>query len=114
MLLARNRSMVQAVYPIAKATVDGAYQDWTFSTTRQSFERYLLACPGKWRISKLIGLPLWPSGCTVDELAAGVQVQLQRVLDEDPRTHGFLRVTAGVKHRGPVRMSFWTVEDPGL
>lgn len=113
MLLARNRSVVQTAYPIAHATVEGAFQDWTFTRTHLNFREYLLACPGKWRISRLVGLPVWLPGHSIDELAAAVQVQLQRMLEEDPRARGFLRVAAGVRHQGPVRKSFWTVEDPG-
>lgn len=113
MLLAKNPSVIQSAHPIAEATVETAFQGWIYTRTGLDFERYLLTRPNGWRISRLVGLPLWPSGCTVDELAAAVQVQLQRVLEADSRVHGFLRVRAGVKHRGPIRMSFWTVEDLG-
>ena len=112
MLLAGQDRVMTTAEAIARSTIQGVSIDWRASSEGKNFEQYLLDRAADGRIGRLAGLPVWSSHFTSEELVAAIQMRLQHILDY--RTRCFLRVTAGVRRFGPVRFTFWTVEDPGL
>ena len=106
----RDHAVLKIADGVALATKHSVDMDWQCTRTNQTFERFLLDRAAGRRISRLIGLPLWFSRFTAEELAAQVQMRLQAMLDGDSKTQQFLRVTAGIKRFGPIKFTFWTVE----
>jgi hypothetical protein len=110
MILARQETVIRVADGIARSTIHRATIDWRTNGSGRSFEQYLLDQSVQGHVGKL-GFRLWLSGFTPEELAAAVQLRLQHILDY--RTERFLRVAAGIKRSGLVRLIHWTVEDLG-
>ena len=111
MLLARQETVIRIADGIARSTIREATIAWRTNGSDRSFEQYLLDRSAQGHISKLVGFRLRFPGFTPEELAAAVQLRLQHILDY--RTERFLRVAAGIKRFGLVRLVHWTVEAPG-